>query len=80
MFLSLSSNISCLRVSNAEDKSSSISCIGCSLHMYICVSCCNSLHYGCIHAAGILTSSWNTNKPTPKYAIYIFECDNFFYL
>ena len=29
MFLSLSNSMSCLRVSNAEDKSSSISCIGC---------------------------------------------------
>ena len=35
------------------------------------ISCCNTLHYGCIHAAGILTYSWNTIKPTPKYAIYI---------
>ena len=37
------------------------------------VSCCNTLHYGYIHAAGILTySSSNTSKSTPKYAIYIF--------
>ena len=51
-----------------------------------CVSCCNNLLYGCIHAAawytmvlyhGILKYSWNTSKPTPTYAIYIFECDNF---
>ena len=29
MFLSLSNSMSCLMVSNAEDKSSSISCISC---------------------------------------------------
>ena len=27
-----------------------------------CASCCNTLHYGCIHAACILTYSWNTSK------------------
>ena len=49
----------------------------CDTYFLQCVSFCNTLHYGCIHAAGILTSSWNTSKPTPKYAISIFECDNF---
>ena len=49
----------------------------CDTDLLPCVSCCNTLHYGCIHTAGILTSSWNTSKPTPKYSIYIFECDNF---
>ena len=49
----------------------------CGTDLLSCVSCCNTLHCGCIHAAGILTCSWNTSKPTPKYAIYIFEYDNF---
>ena len=49
----------------------------CDTDFLSCVSCCNTLHYGFIHVAGILTSSWNTSKPTPTYAIYICECDNF---
>ena len=49
----------------------------CDTYFLSCVSCCNTLHYGYIHAAGILISSWNTSKLTPKYAIYIFKCDNF---
>ena len=32
----------------------------CDTDFLSCVSCCNTLHYGCIHAAGILTYSWNT--------------------
>ena len=37
MFLSLSNSMSCLMVSNAEDKSSSISCIGCPLDNVQCL-------------------------------------------
>ena len=48
----------------------------CDTDFLSCVSCCNILHYSCIHAAGILTSSWNTSKPIPKYASSIFEYDN----
>ena len=44
----------------------------CDTDFLSCVSCCNTLHYGFIHVAGILTSSWNTSKPTPTYAIYIY--------
>ena len=61
MFLSLSSSMSCLRVSNAEDKSSSISCIGCPVsselyksskrcvcvYVYVCM-CVWVYVYGCM--------------------------------
>ena len=40
------------------------------IYIYIYISLCYSNYT-------YLTSSWNTSKPTPKYTIYIFECDNF---